>query len=193
MYVIDKNIEKELIIKKSRFITILFKINSIDESIKLLEEVKVKYPKASHYCYCCILDNYKKVSDDKEPSKTAGMPILNVLEKLELTNILAVVVRYFGGIKLGSAGLIRAYSNSVKTALDEVNLHKLIPGYKLTIEFDYSSKLQIDYNFKNATIVSKSFKDKITYEVIISKEDYDKLNKKNIQICTLEQTWIETN
>ena len=120
MYTISHNIKKEFVIKNSRFITVLIKINDQEEIKKHLEHIKKEYPRATHYCYAYKLGNtIKKASDDKEPSGTAGIPMLNVLEKEDITNILAVTIRYFGGIKLGAGGLIRAYSKSVKETLKE--------------------------------------------------------------------------
>ena len=105
---IQKEITSEIIINKSRFITILTNINDIDKVKEKLEEIKKKYKDATHYCYAYIINNHEKCSDNGEPSGTAGMPILNVLKQNDLTNILCVVIRYFGGIKLGAGGLIRA-------------------------------------------------------------------------------------
>ena len=191
MYVIEKNIEQEQIIKNSRFITVLLKITNQDEIIPSLEKIKQKYPKATHYCYGCIIDSYKKASDDKEPSKTAGFPILNVLEKEHITHILAIVVRYFGGIKLGSAGLIRAYSNSVKKCLDQVAKHELIPGLALVIEFDYDKQKEMDYLLRDSIISKKQFQDKITYTVMVKKDIYEQLKQKNLSILSIKDTWIE--
>ena len=104
MYTISNNSKYELIIKNSKFITLLYKINNEDIVKKILNNVKEIYPDATHYCYAYIIDNQKKSSDDGEPSKTAGLPILKVLENNQLNHILAIVVRYFGGIKLGANG-----------------------------------------------------------------------------------------
>ena len=105
MKTIKNNLSNEIIIKNSRFICLLIKINNIDIS-DILNNIKLSYPKATHYCYGFIYNNYKKSSDDGEPTGTAGNSILFVLEKNNLNNILCVVIRYFGGIKLGAGGLI---------------------------------------------------------------------------------------
>ena len=102
MYSIDKNVKNEIIINKSRFITFLFKLNKKDDVETLINKVKNEYKDATHYCYAYIIDGYMKCTDDGEPSKTAGAPLLNVLEKNKLDHILVIVVRYFGGIKLGT-------------------------------------------------------------------------------------------
>ena len=115
MNTIKETIENTLIIKNSRFITIIYNINDINDIDKYLKLVKDKYKDATHYCYAYILPNNIKCSDDGEPSGTAGKPILDVLTKHNLNFVLAIVVRYFGGIKLGAGGLIRAYSKCIST------------------------------------------------------------------------------
>ena len=143
MKTVKENIENEIIINKSRFITLLIKINNLDEIEKNLKEIKKKYKDATHYCYAYTIGNKEKCSDNGEPSGTAGIPILNVLKQNDLTNILCVVIRYFGGIKLGAGGLIRAYSTSASEALNKTNIVNLIKGYKIVIEFNYDNIKQI--------------------------------------------------
>ncbi len=101
--------KEEIIIKKSKFIGLYYEVNSIDEVKNILLDLKLEYKKATHFPYAYKIDNLIKKSDDKEPSNTAGNPILNIIEKRNLNNCLIVIIRYFGGIKLGSGGLIRAY------------------------------------------------------------------------------------
>lgn len=117
---IQENYENTLIINKSEFICHLYRVNNVTEVEDILAKVKKKYYDATHNCYAYIIgDNQEiqKASDDGEPSKTAGLPILDVLKKNDLTNILAIVTRYFGGILLGAGGLIRAYSASTASCL----------------------------------------------------------------------------
>ena len=189
MYVIDKNYENEIIIKNSRFITILIKINDKDKVKFYLQDIKNKYPKATHYCYAYIINDYKKSSDDGEPSGTAGTPILNVLEKENITNILAIVVRYFGGIKLGAGGLVRAYSKGVRELIRKTNLIKLINGKKIEINFDYNEEKNINYILKEEQIINKNYSDKVTYIVLIKNDILEKLNNYNYKI--IEDTYIE--
>lgn len=189
MITIKNNIVNEIIIKNSRFITLLYKINKDSDINKCLEEVKSIYPKATHYCYAYILNDYKKSSDDGEPGGTAGLPILNVLEKEKLNKILVIVVRYFGGIKLGAGGLVRAYSKSVKEALNKSKLISLIPGKRIEITFDYSSQKQIDYILKDSIVLNQSFQEQITYQVLINNDILDKLSNYHYQI--LNDEYIE--
>lgn len=167
MYTIKNNSIKEIIIKNSKFITLLYKVYSLEDIKNTLVNVKTLYPNATHYCYAYILNNEKKSSDDGEPSGTAGAPILNILESNNLNYILAVVIRYFGGIKLGSSGLIRAYSRSVKEAIKENILTKLIEGINVNITFSWSNIKQIDYLLKDQLINKKEYLDNITYNISI--------------------------
>lgn len=105
-------------IKKSKFIGLYYKVHSVEEVNTLLTCLKKEHKKARHLPYAYKIDNQIKKSDDKEPSGTAGMPILNVIEKNNLNHVLIVVVRYFGGIKLGSGGLIRAYSKAARATIE---------------------------------------------------------------------------
>ena len=177
------NKEETLVVNKSKFICLVYKINSINDVSIYLDEVKKKYEGATHYCYAYILDNYTKCSDDKEPNGTAGLPILNVLKKKELNNVLVIVVRYFGGIKLGTGGLSRAYTNATINCLDN-NLKEIIKGLKIELIFDYNQVKKIDNLFDN--VISKEFEDKIKYIVLIEKDKYlnikDNLNDIEINI-----------
>ena len=170
---IKEEITNEIIINKSRFITVLTNINDIDKVKEKLENIKKTYKDATHYCFAYIINNHEKCSDNGEPSGTAGMPILNVLKQNNLTNILCVVIRYFGGIKLGAGGLIRAYSSSASEALNKANIVNLVKGYKIIIEFSYNNIKQIDYLLKNIQI-KKDYSNNITYTFNIKEE---KLNK----------------
>jgi uncharacterized YigZ family protein len=173
MKTIKNDVINEMTVSKSKFITVLKKINDINLVDSYIEEYKSFYEGATHYCYAYIIDNFKKASDDKEPSKTAGFPILNVLEKEQLNHILCIVIRYYGGIKLGANGLIRAYSNSVKNALDIAIVEELIIGLELVITFDYDKIKTIDYLLKNSTIKDKKFNEEITYIINISYKEFE--------------------
>ena len=174
---IQKKITNEIIINKSKFITILTNINDIDKIKEELENIKKTYKDATHYCFAYIINNHEKCSDNGEPSGTAGMPILNVLKQNNLTNILCVVIRYFGGIKLGAGGLIRAYSTSASEALNKANIVNLIKGYKIIIEFSYDNIKQIDYLLKNIQI-KKDYSNNITYTFKIKEEKLNKIENK---------------
>lgn len=186
MKTISEKITNELIIKNSKFITIIYPITSIENIQGLIDETKLVYPKATHYCYAYIINDIKRSSDDKEPSGTAGTPMLNVLTKENYTNILVITVRYFGGIKLGAGGLVRAYSKSVKEALNIATTIDLELGYRVQITASYSQQKELDYLLKNALIIKKEYQEKIEYEVLISKDSIQLLNNYDHKILKEE-------
>lgn len=167
MNTIKETIENTLIIKNSRFITFIYNINDINDIDKYLKLVKDKYKDATHYCYAYILPNNIKCSDDGEPGGTAGKPILDVLTKHNLNFVLAIVVRYFGGIKLGAGGLIRAYSKCISTCLNNTELTKLILGKNIDIYFTYKDINDIDLLLTSCHINNKNYQDMISYNVNI--------------------------
>ena len=120
---VEKNVCTEIIEKKSKFITNLFYVETIEEAERIINQIKKKYFDAKHNCIAYrIVENgniVEKSSDDGEPTGTAGLPMLNILQKNNLSNVLVVVTRYFGGILLGTGGLVRAYSNSLLKAIEQ--------------------------------------------------------------------------
>ena len=188
MKTIEKNTSHTYIINKSKFITFLYKINNNDDINKYLNETKDKYKDASHICFGYILGNIERFSDDFEPNGTAGMPILNVLKKNELTNVLCLVVRYFGGIKLGTGGLTRAYTKSVTECLETTNITILKEGYLLEITFNYDNSKVIDLLLKDTNILRKEYNDNIVYQVIIPKNP-DLLKK--IELASIHTSIID--
>ena len=177
MYSIDAKIENTIIIKKSKFITKLYSINSIDEIEDIIKALKKEYNDSTHICYGYIFNSIEKCSDDGEPSGTAGIPILNILKKNNLTNILAVVIRYFGGIKLGAGGLTRAYSNCVNDTLKLSNIIELTPGYLIEIEFNYDKVKLIDYMLNNKNIINKEYNDNIVYKFYLNENEISFINE----------------
>lgn len=182
---VKENITNEIIINKSRFITVLMKINNIDEIKNKLESIKKTYKDATHYCYAYIIDGKEKCSDNGEPSGTAGIPILNVLKQNNLTNIICIVIRYFGGIKLGAGGLIRAYSTSTSEALNKANIVNLVKGYNLTIEFPYENLKQIDYLLKNIDI-HKNYQTNITYNFNIEENKFKQIENELTKLSIIK-------
>lgn len=191
MKTICKSVESELIIKNSRFITILFPINKKEDVKSLLEEVRKKYPKATHYCYAYKIFDYKKCDDDGEPSNTAGMPILNVLEHENIENILCVVIRYFGGIKLGAGGLVRAYSKSTSTCINKACFQELEEGYLLELVFSYDRIKKIDYLLKDSCVLEKNFNMQISYQVLVNKKTLEVLDRNEIKYKILKKMYIQ--
>ena len=172
MYTVSNNINHEIIINKSRFITFIIKVYNEDEVKTNLDIIKNKYKDATHYCYSYIIDNVKRFNDDGEPGGTAGMPILNVLENNNLNYALCVVVRYFGGIKLGAGGLVRAYSKSASDTLKQVTLKKLSVGKEVSITFNYDKIKFFDNLLKNVDDIEKIYDEIITYNIKLTNEEY---------------------
>ncbi len=180
-------------VKKSDFIVSLKNINTVEEAKKFIEEINLQYLDARHNCYAYIIKGTEKCSDDGEPSGTAGLPILNVLQHNDMDNIVCVVTRYFGGIKLGAGGLVRAYSKSVSNALLNSEIISLVKGYIISIEFDYTDNKIIDYNLKEYKVLNKEYLNKVKYQLHIKQSEYDNvkeiLNKINhlIEINILKE------
>lgn len=157
-------------IKKSRFICHLKRVTTEDDARQFISSIKKEHYKANHSCSAMIIgDNseIKRSSDDGEPSGTAGVPMLTVLEKQELTNVVAVVTRYFGGIKLGAGGLIRAYAGSVANALSQTGIVSIKEqaGLRLTLTYP---QYQIYANFlaqEKLVECNTQFLDNITTDI----------------------------
>ena len=182
MKTIINNYNNEIIIKNSRFITMLFKFYDNDDINKYIEIAKEKYPKATHYTYAYITESFKKSSDDGEPGGTAGVPMLSILEKEELVNCLAITIRYFGGIKLGAGGLVRAYSKSVRDAIIDDNLCELEDGLEIVITTSYDKQKELDYLLRNYEVINKKYDENVSYNVLIPNSDIDLLSCYNFEI-----------
>lgn len=193
---IKDKLENTIIIDKSKFITAIFPVSTVDEVNEILQATNKRYYDATHNCYAYILDNgnIQKCSDNGEPSKTAGFPMLEVLKKNELTDVLAITTRYFGGIKLGAGGLIRAYSSSVSLALkDAVFLKtKLLSIYEITIPYPEYSK-NIDY-WNSQMIKSQSFLTDVTLQIAFYEEDIEENIKKikNLTFGKVSISFLQT-
>ena len=183
MKIIKSNKENIIIVNKSKFIGIVKKINNKEEIQDILKQFSNKYPDATHICYAYILPNIEKYSDDGEPLGTAGIPILDLLKKNDLNYIIAIVIRYFGGIKLGSNGLIRAYTSTIKELLTN-NTKDIETGYLIEINEDYSKSTLIDYLLKDEEILSKEYQDKILIKAIVKKKTLEKLSNVNYKIIS---------
>lgn len=190
MKTIKENTISKYEINKSIFICCLYKINSIDEVKTYLEEAKNNFKDATHYTYAYIIDEARKSSDDGEPGGTAGVPIMEVLLKHELNYVLCIVIRYFGGIKLGTGGLVRAYRKSACIGIDNSTLLNLVDGYKIEITASYEEQKNIENLIKNYTF-SKTYTDIVKYELNIKQDDINILNSKNVNYKILKTLKIE--
>jgi uncharacterized YigZ family protein len=139
--------DHEIVIQKSRFIGTIKRVETEEEAQAFIQEIKKKYQDATHNCSAYIIgehDQIQKANDDGEPSGTAGVPILEVLKKQQLKDTVVVVTRYFGGIKLGAGGLIRAYGGTTSQTLQEIGVVKrqLMKGFSITVDYTLLGKLE---------------------------------------------------
>ena len=162
MYYLSEQITFESMIDKSRFIAIITPLFLSNDTQSILKTIKKQYPKANHYCSAYISETGTGSSDDGEPSGTAGVPILEILNKYNLMDVYAVVVRYFGGIKLGAGGLIRAYAGTTKDALSQAKLLKKVTTRNFSVTFSYD-KIQFMDQIFGEMIIDKSFEKDVTY------------------------------
>jgi len=172
---------EEIVEKKSRFIANLFYVENEQEAIEKIKEVKKKYHDARHNCYSYrVIENgeiIQRSSDDGEPSGTAGAPMLNILEKNNIVNVLIVVTRYFGGILLGTGGLVKAYSTALQLAINKNILEEKEEGYECEIltSYDNSKKLEYFLKINDIQILKREYAENIRILVDISEADYLKL------------------
>lgn len=168
--IIENNVINEIIINKSKFITYLYKVNSKEEVFNYLSKLKKEYKDATHICYAYIINNEMKYNDDNEPTGTAGMPILEVLKKNNLNYIVCFVIRYFGGIKLGSGGLIRAYSNSCSNTLKLTNITQYKKLYKIKLSISYTENNILEKIINENNILEKDFNETINYNLLVDED-----------------------
>lgn len=180
-FTIKENVQAEIVEKKSKFIANLFYIENIEEAEKIVKETRKKYFDARHNCiaYRVIEDGQiiERFSDDGEPSGTAGAPMLNILQKNGYVNVLIVVTRYFGGILLGTGGLVRAYSDSLTLAIEKsIKIEKRL-GNQLEVIVDYSELDNFKYYCRNnkISIVDFQYEESIICKIELEEEVKQKL------------------
>ena len=182
MNIILKNGSGEIEEKKSRFICHIFKIKSEEEAEEYITAVKKKYWDARHNCYAYVTGDkgqIQRFSDDGEPQGTAGKPMLDILNSYGLTDCLLVVTRYFGGVLLGTGGLIRAYNNGAKDALAACRLGELTEGVHafLDVDYNYVGKVQYICAQNDITIVNTEYADGVTFELMMENAARNVLEK----------------
>lgn len=163
----------EINVKKSRFIAEVFHIENEKDFAERMEVIKKKHRDAKHHVFAYRLaDNSERYSDDGEPSGTAGVPILDILRGKKLYDVLIVVTRYFGGTLLGTGGLVKAYSDVTKLALENVSFKEmnLAVEYELEIPYDKFSSVQHYCSTNNITIKESSFSDVVLIKIQMKKE-----------------------
>ena len=178
---IRENIQNEIVVKKSKFICNLIKVETQEEAENVIKQIRKKYYDARHNCvaYRVIEDEkvIEKASDDGEPSGTAGGPMLNILQKNNLCNVVAVVTRYFGGILLGTGGLVRAYSDAILNSIQiSEKLEKCI-GLEAEVKIEYNNLETFKYYCK----MNEIFIENIDYtDIIVCKIQLEEKNKQRI-------------
>lgn len=177
----------EITINKSRFIGDAFHVATEEDALKAIQSIEEKYPDATHHCYAYhvgIDSIIKRFNDDGEPGGTAGMPIFQVIEQREIKNVLVVVTRYFGGIKLGAGGLVRAYSTAAAKVLDRAGVvwMELCDKGVLTIEYDSLGSVEYFLKQNDIPILDTIYEDKV-YIHVISPMPWDELIKRLNDIC----------
>ena len=192
---INENIESEITVKKSKFICNLIKIETQEEAEEQIKKIKKKYHDARHNCVAYRVQENdtiaEKASDDGEPTGTAGGPMLNILQKNNVCNVLVVVTRYFGGILLGTGGLVRAYSDSMQNALELTEKIEKCIGVEFEAELEYNNLETFKYYCRknNINIVNIQYENTIICKIQLEENTKSKLindfETKNINLTNL--------
>ena len=197
--------EREIIISKSRFIAYVDRAETEDEALVFIDKIKKMHPNATHNCSCYMVgehDQIQKASDDGEPSGTAGVPMLEVLKKQGLKDTVVVVTRYFGGIKLGGGGLIRAYGKSTTEGIDasqvvERKVHHLM---KVAVDYNWLGKVENEVRQSSYTLKEISYADAVELFVFVLAEEQSvfeawmiEMTNGQAQIECVEKQFIEFN
>ena len=161
----------EQTINKSKFISYLAPVKTEDEAKEYLLSVKKEHHKATHHCSAYICDDIERSNDDGEPASSAGMPMLQVLRGNDMNYVIAVVVRYFGGVELGVGGLIRAYGSSVTLAIDEAEILKptLVYDYDLVFTYEYINDVEV-FIEDFAEVINRDYTDRVKYTIFTVNE-----------------------
>jgi uncharacterized YigZ family protein len=202
MKVILEPTTAEIVEKKSRFIANIFYVANVGEAEEKLSEIKKKYYDAKHNCFAYIIGlngEQVKSSDDGEPQGTAGHPMLDILKGNEITNCIAIVTRYFGGTLLGTGGLVRAYSDSLKAAISLAKLSEIKEAYEVNFDVSYDDYGKIEKLIQNYNIMSnnsetagnstmsiysldKTFEDVVKLKYLVSADTFESLKKEIINL-----------
>lgn len=179
MKTIAKPFQTSIDIKKSQFICRLFPAQNEKEAKEIIKEISEEYKDATHNCTAYVVSDGEGFDDDGEPGGTAGRPMLNVLKKNEMENIVAIVTRYFGGIKLGAGGLVRAYTKSVLETLSvaEIVDMELYEIFRFTFEYQDIKTIDSELRSKRLAVVEKQYEAQVIY--FVASKNADMVN--NIQ------------
>lgn len=184
---IAERCEARFIEKKSEFIGYLAPVETEEQAVEFINEIRSMHRKATHNCYAYILrdNSAARHSDDGEPSGTAGVPIYEVLRKEGLTDVVCVVTRYFGGILLGAGGLVRAYTRGAKDAVDtaKIKVMALAEQLELSVEYSLYGRLPQIFAEFDVRVISEDFADHVKILLYVREELAEKLRKKLIDCC----------
>lgn len=184
---IARRCEARFIEKKSEFIGYLCPVQTEEQAVAFIEEIRAMHRKATHNCYAYILreNNAARHSDDGEPGGTAGVPIYEVLRKEGLTDVCCVVTRYFGGVLLGAGGLVRAYTKGAKDAVDAAQIKCMAEAVKLAVTVDYGLYGRLAQVFADfdARVDDERFADNVRIVLHIRAENSQKLTDKLVDVC----------
>lgn len=164
MKVLKEERQVELIVKKSRFIAIAKVCNEMSDVKRLVDETRAKYPDSTHVVHAAVLGSQFSYSDDHEPKNTAGRPALEVLKGSGITNIIVLIIRYFGGTLLGTGGLVKAYGDSTKLVLDGIQTEELVDKseFTMTIGYDMYENVKRVLTARKADSINEDFGTEIT-------------------------------
>lgn len=179
---IDKDDSISFIVNKSEFIGYAFYVESVEEAEVKISEIREKHKDATHNCYAYIIGQdrlIQKYSDDGEPSGTAGIPMLEVLKKQGVTNVLVIATRYFGGILLGGGGLVRAYTKTVVNAIEKAVIveKQLFNNVDIVIDYIYWGKIENTLKNLGLEIIEIEYLDKVRINLFVNKLEYERLEK----------------
>lgn len=204
-YTIKSDGSHEIVINKSRFITHMKRTTTEEEAQSFIEAIKKEHWNATHNCSAYLIgenDDIQKANDDGEPSGTAGIPMLEVLKKRQLKDTCAVVTRYFGGIKLGAGGLIRAYGNAVNETIDVIGVveRQLIQIVHVTVDYHWLGKVENELRNSSYLLQDTMYEENVTFSVGIPIKKTDSfvqwitnITNGQLQINKKETTYIEVN
>ena len=182
---LKRAVTARLEIKKSEFIAYAYPVTSREQAMFHVEQLRVQYPDARHFCWAYIIgdpDNTTSAGfdDDGEPNGTAGRPILNVLQHKSIGNVIIVVVRYFGGIKLGAGGLTRAYAGAAQAAVDEMVLNPYVPMTQIQILAEFATEAQCRYMIESlgGHIDDVTYSKQVTLTATLAQADIESLKER---------------
>ncbi|MBO4456590.1 MAG: YigZ family protein [Butyrivibrio sp.] len=186
--VVTKEGTGEIVEKKSRFIGSAFPVESVEEAEKKIAEISKKYWDARHNCYAYVIGKNSentRCSDNGEPSGTAGKPILEVITGAGLTNTLLIVTRYFGGVLLGTGGLVRAYTQAAQAAIAASETGEMIYARQLTLEVAYNMINNVQYYLgqNDISISDPRYAESVMYDICVKEDDVKKVTEGLIQKC----------